>query len=70
VNPKRWEIKIQDIKCDNTSIYTSERKRTAVLDSFYSKIALPAQDFNDFRDYFMQKVPNTKCDDVKGCYFP
>jgi len=48
VNQARWEIALQDLKMGNKSIYTSSKKRGAVLDSFFPYIAISPSDFVAF----------------------
>jgi hypothetical protein len=71
LNMRRWEIVMQDIKLDEMSIYTGESKKSAVLDSFYSKIGLPQKEFEEFKKIAITHIPTISCTaDKNDCTFP
>lgn len=70
LNMRRWEIVMQDIKLDEVSIYTGSTKKSAVLDSFYSKIGLPEKEFEEFKKIAMAEIPTIKCTSSNSCTFP
>lgn len=48
INAARWEIALQDLKMGNKSFYASDKKKGAVLDSFFPYIAVSPSDFVAF----------------------
>ena len=63
-NLTRWEIDLQNIELGNSSIWVSERR--AVIDTFFKTLALPNNEWNNFKQYIITNIPSATCDNVKG----